>query len=173
MLAIQDHDDIREVRLARPPVNALNTEVLRALAKALEDARQSSAVVITGQPGAWLRLLARKAALLVNADEAIDTESQESYAEFSWPLALLGPVTHFGVLVPLAVAGVWLTWRDRREETRIQARIAGQCRCRPDRAAIARHAPNVYWKARFVWRDSAWGYCARLINHTRVTLPGS
>jgi tetratricopeptide (TPR) repeat protein len=69
---------------------------------------------IAGQPAAWLRLVARKAALLVNADEAIDTESQESYAEFSRPLALLGPVTHFGVLVPLAVAGVWLTWRDRR-----------------------------------------------------------
>ena len=35
----------------------------------------------------------------------IDTESQESYAECSWPLRVLGPVTHFGVLVPLAVIG--------------------------------------------------------------------
>lgn len=69
---------------------------------------------ITAAPGRWLALLVRKAALLVNADEAIDTESQESYAEWSWPLRLLGPVTHFGVLVPLAVLGVWVTWGARR-----------------------------------------------------------
>jgi 4-amino-4-deoxy-L-arabinose transferase-like glycosyltransferase len=69
---------------------------------------------IREQPGAWLALMARKAALLVNAREAIDTESQESYAEWSWPLGLLGVATHFGVLVPLAVFGVWATWPDRR-----------------------------------------------------------
>ena len=69
---------------------------------------------ITSQPGAWLALMARKAALLVNATEAIDTESQESYAEWSWPLGVLGPLTHFGVLVPLALIGVWATWGDRR-----------------------------------------------------------
>ena len=44
----------------------------------------------------------------------IDTESQESHAEWSWPLRLLGPIAHFGVLVPLAVIGLWLTWPDRR-----------------------------------------------------------
>jgi tetratricopeptide (TPR) repeat protein len=69
---------------------------------------------ITGDPLAWLRLQARKAALLVNAAEMLDTESQESHAEWSWPLRLLGPVAHFGVLVPLAVVGLWLTWPDRR-----------------------------------------------------------
>lgn len=69
---------------------------------------------ITGEPAAWLALLARKAALLVNATEAIDTESQESYAEWSWPLRFLGWLTHFGVLVPLALLGVWATWPDRR-----------------------------------------------------------
>ncbi len=75
--------------------------------------RQATAF-ITGQPAAWLALMARKTALLVNAREAIDTESQESYAEWSWPLKVLGPVTHFGVLVPLAVIGLWATWADRR-----------------------------------------------------------
>ncbi len=69
---------------------------------------------ITGQPDAWLALMARKAALLVNASEAIDTESQESYAEWSWPLALLGSFMHFGVLVPLAFVGTIVTWHDRR-----------------------------------------------------------
>jgi 4-amino-4-deoxy-L-arabinose transferase-like glycosyltransferase len=49
---------------------------------------------ITEQPGAWLRLQGRKAALLVNAAEMLDTESQESHAEWSWPLRALGPVAH-------------------------------------------------------------------------------
>jgi len=69
---------------------------------------------ITSQPGRWLRLQARKALLLVNAAEMIDTEAQESHAEWSWPLRVLGPFTHFGMLVPLAALGVWFTWADRR-----------------------------------------------------------
>jgi tetratricopeptide (TPR) repeat protein len=69
---------------------------------------------IASDPGAWLRLLARKAALLVNTSEMLDTESQESYAEVSWPLRVLGGAGHFGVLVPLAALGVWTLWPDRR-----------------------------------------------------------
>ena len=47
--------------------------------------------------------------------EIIDTESQESHAdEYSWPLATLGRVWHFGVLLPLAVIGGVLTWPRRR-----------------------------------------------------------
>ena len=65
---------------------------------------------IASSPGAWLRLTARKIALLVNRVETVDTESQESYAEYSWPLFLLGPIAHFGVLVPLAVFGAWMAW---------------------------------------------------------------
>ena len=65
---------------------------------------------ISSQPGAWLALMARKAALLVNRSEMVDTEDQASYAEWSWPLWLLGPIAHFGVLVPLAVLGVFATW---------------------------------------------------------------
>jgi len=69
---------------------------------------------IREEPAAWLQLMGRKMLLLVNAREAIDTESQESYAEWSWPLAALGWFTHFGVLVPLAMVGVWATWAERR-----------------------------------------------------------
>ncbi len=69
---------------------------------------------ITSEPATWVRLLARKAALLVNTSEMLDTESQESHAEVSWPLKLLSPIGHFGVLVPLAVLGLWITWSDRR-----------------------------------------------------------
>ncbi len=69
---------------------------------------------ITSQPVDWLRLMGRKVLLLVNATEMLDTESQESYAEWSRPLAILGWVGHFGVLVPLAVAGVFVTWPHRQ-----------------------------------------------------------
>ena len=69
---------------------------------------------ITSQPLAWLKLTGRKMLLLVNRDEMLDTESQESYAEWSTPLRLLGWFGHFGVLVPLTVLGVIVTWPDRR-----------------------------------------------------------
>ena len=42
---------------------------------------------ITSEPGAWLRSMGRKVLLLVNAREMLDTESQETYAEWSWPLS--------------------------------------------------------------------------------------
>ena len=55
MLDIVDHTHegarIRELRLARPPVNALNGELLKALTAALGAARDEAAIVITGQPG--------------------------------------------------------------------------------------------------------------------------
>lgn len=70
---------------------------------------------VRSQPAAWLRLMSRKVLLLLNHTEMLDTESQESYAEWSWPLAIGGWVGHFGVLVPLAVAGVFVTWPQRRQ----------------------------------------------------------
>jgi tetratricopeptide (TPR) repeat protein len=65
---------------------------------------------ITSRPGAWLALMARKTALVVNATEMIDTESQEWHAEWSWPLRVGAFAGHFGTLVPLAVLGLILTW---------------------------------------------------------------
>ncbi|MEJ0084387.1 MAG: enoyl-CoA hydratase/isomerase family protein [Pseudomonadota bacterium] len=42
---------IREIRLARPPVNALNAELLRGIQAALLAAKNAAAVIITGQTG--------------------------------------------------------------------------------------------------------------------------
>jgi tetratricopeptide (TPR) repeat protein len=67
----------------------------------------------TSQPAAWLALMGHKFVLLWNATEMVDTESQETYAEWSWPLRVLGPVTHFGILVPLAFIGILMTWPTR------------------------------------------------------------
>jgi tetratricopeptide (TPR) repeat protein len=70
---------------------------------------------IRSDPRAWLRLLGRKAALLVNRTEMLDTESQETHEEWSTPLRVAARVGHFGVLVPLAVLGVIVTWPRRRQ----------------------------------------------------------
>jgi tetratricopeptide (TPR) repeat protein len=68
---------------------------------------------VQSQPGAWLALLGKKAALVWNRTEFVDTESQSSYEDSSSLLRSLAPVGHFGILVPLAVFGIVATWRDR------------------------------------------------------------
>jgi tetratricopeptide (TPR) repeat protein len=69
---------------------------------------------IASQPGAWLKLVGRKFVLLWNADEALDTESQESHAEWSAPLRLGAWFGNFGILTPLALFGAIVAWPDRR-----------------------------------------------------------
>jgi tetratricopeptide (TPR) repeat protein len=91
----------------------------RALGTPLTPAQVSSywtdkaLTFIASRPGAWLTLMGRKVALLWNATEMLDTESQESHAEWSLPLRVGGFVGHFGVLVPLAVLGLVVTWPNR------------------------------------------------------------
>ncbi len=80
---------------------------------------------ITSSPGLWLKLVGRKAALLVNATEMLDTESLESHAEWSVPLKLASVVGHFGVLVPLAAIGLIGTWPNRSRLTIVYALLAG------------------------------------------------
>ena len=91
----------------------------RALGKRLTPAEVSSYWTgkaldfVTAKPGAWLMLMGRKIALLWNATEMLDTESQEAHAEWSLPLRLGGVVGHFGILVPLALFGLIVTWPTR------------------------------------------------------------
>ena len=79
---------------------------------------------IAGRPADWLRLEAKKSALLVNATEMLDTESQESHAEWSLPLRVTGIVGHFGLLVPLAVVGIIAMWPARARWWVLLAMIA-------------------------------------------------
>ena len=53
MLEIFNHESVREIRLARPPVNALNAALLERLSNALDDAQTAgcSAIVLSGRPG--------------------------------------------------------------------------------------------------------------------------
>lgn len=68
MLDITDHEGIRELRLARPPVNALNAELLRKLTEALKAASSRDAIVITGQPGLFSAGLDVRAMLELDRD---------------------------------------------------------------------------------------------------------
>lgn len=52
MLEIIDHGEIREIRLARPPANALNPDLTEALSNAFDEAgRTAGAVVVSGRSG--------------------------------------------------------------------------------------------------------------------------
>ena len=53
MLHIQFHDVVAEIRMDRPPANALNRELVEQLLAGLETARMDGAraIVLTGRPG--------------------------------------------------------------------------------------------------------------------------
>ena len=69
MLEILEHEGkIRELRLARPPVNALNLELLRALTAAVGAAQHDAALVISGQPGLFTAGLDVRALLELDRD---------------------------------------------------------------------------------------------------------
>lgn len=70
---------------------------------------------VRAQPGAWLKLMFHKWALVWNRFEVPDTEDIALYSEWSKILRVLNTVSHFGLLAPLAVAGVVLAWERRRD----------------------------------------------------------
>lgn len=52
MLEITDHGNVREIKLARPPANALNAKLVEELTGSLVEAgEQAGAVVVSGLPG--------------------------------------------------------------------------------------------------------------------------
>lgn len=70
---------------------------------------------IRQDPVRWLKLMAHKTDLVGNRYEVSDAESLYVYEAFSPVLRALGRVWHFGVLCPLAAAGLVLTrgrWRE-------------------------------------------------------------
>lgn len=67
------------------------------------------------EPGAWLALLARKAWMVMHRFELADTEDLYLFRQASPLLTALSWLGNLGVLLPLAVGGVVLTWSRRRE----------------------------------------------------------
>src|SRR5581483_4895210 len=74
-----------------------------------------SLAFIGGHPGEWLDLLRRKLLYALNWFEIADTEDQYYYERYCPLLRSLSVIGHFGVLVPLAVVGIVLSWPRRRE----------------------------------------------------------
>ncbi len=70
---------------------------------------------IRQNPVDWLGLMLRKSLLVWNRVEAADTEDIAAYRHFSIVLDSLARVFHFGIMVPLAAAGIWSTRRRWRE----------------------------------------------------------
>jgi len=68
---------------------------------------------ISEEPGAFSQLLFEKTLFTLNDYEIPDTEDIYVHAEFSWLLAGLHAVFRFGVLLPLALAGLVFAWRER------------------------------------------------------------
>ena len=58
----------------------------------------------------WTFLMIRKGMLVWNVAEIGDTEDQYTYTNFSSLLRILSSWFHFGILCPLAFAGILLTW---------------------------------------------------------------
>jgi tetratricopeptide (TPR) repeat protein len=61
----------------------------------------------------WLGLMTRKLFLVWHATELGDSEDLYTYERWSRVLRLGRPIFHMGLLAPLAVVGLWVTW-DRR-----------------------------------------------------------
>jgi Tfp pilus assembly protein PilF/4-amino-4-deoxy-L-arabinose transferase-like glycosyltransferase len=75
---------------------------------------QKSLDFIRAEPGRWLALLGKKWLMVWNAREVEDSDDLYIYREWSWVLALLSRLNHFGIVAPLAIAGIWLSraqWR--------------------------------------------------------------
>lgn len=66
---------------------------------------------IRDAPGEWLVLMVTKTAMTFDAFEIPDTEDIYLYADESWLLGAILSVLHFGVLLPLAAAGIWMVGR--------------------------------------------------------------
>ncbi len=88
----------------------------RKLSPAEENAfwMERSLAFIREQPGRWLRLMGRKLWLCWNAPEIVDSEDPAVYADHSRWLRWLQPLSGFGLIAPLAVAGMAATWPNRR-----------------------------------------------------------
>jgi tetratricopeptide (TPR) repeat protein len=69
---------------------------------------------IRSEPLDWLRLLAKKWLMVWNAREVEDSDDLYIYRRWSWLLMFLSRIGHFGILAPLAAAGIWLSRKEWR-----------------------------------------------------------
>ncbi|HLN85376.1 MAG TPA: tetratricopeptide repeat protein [Candidatus Limnocylindrales bacterium] len=75
---------------------------------------QKSWTYIRAEPFQWARLLGKKWLMVWNAREVEDSDDFYIYSKWSLVLTILGWITHFGVLAPLAALGIWVSRRQWR-----------------------------------------------------------
>jgi len=80
---------------------------------------------VRSSPGPWLALMCKKTALTFGSREIIDTESIEAHCECSRVLGVFAYTLHFGVIGPMALAGMWLTRQRWRQYRVLYAMILG------------------------------------------------
>jgi tetratricopeptide (TPR) repeat protein len=100
-----DARDLAEKALQRPlsPNEVSDYWMTEALSQVRQD------------PLRWLRLLGKKWLLTWNSVEISDSESIYAHYRYSGLLNALGTIFNFGVLCPLAVAGIFFTWKNRKK----------------------------------------------------------
>jgi Delta3-Delta2-enoyl-CoA isomerase len=77
MLETIDHGTVRELRLARPPANAINPELMEKLITALNEASESAeAIVISGRPGMFTAGLDVPELIQYNRDQMLQVWNQ-------------------------------------------------------------------------------------------------
>ena len=98
MLETIDHGTVRELRLARPPANAINPELMEILMQALNDASGScEAIVISGRPGMFTAGLDVPELIQYNRDQMLQVWQQF--------LSMLETVARLPVLSVFAITG--------------------------------------------------------------------
>lgn len=70
---------------------------------------------VVRQPLSWIKLMAVKVFLAVNRVEVADAYDQYSFGDWTHTLGFLNPILHWGILAPLAVLGLVLTWPERKK----------------------------------------------------------
>ena len=98
MLETIDHGNICELKLSRPPANALNPALVQALTRSLEEAGENaSAVVVSGRPGMFSGGL--------DIPELIEFDSDRIYGFWLSFLMLLKTIAHMPVPTVFAMTG--------------------------------------------------------------------
>lgn len=105
MLEIIDHGTIREIRLERPPANALNPELTAALTAALAEAGQAAeAVIVSGRPGMFSAGL--DVPQLLGLEHAAMTEFWRDFTELLYRIASMPVPTVFALTGHAPAGGI-------------------------------------------------------------------